>query len=186
MHTFLKALLLAATLPLVSPFLDAAAQAHAVYAQSPSGVHPQVVAFEYATGDIPAYVQVEVFAPGEADVEFQNGRTDALGRFTFTPDKPGVWAVVMSDGMGHQLRHEVTVPEALFTPDSETNSKAQASAATSGAAPAGAAVPTAATGGGGLGTLSTPWKALVGVSVLCNIFLGMGLWRRRHAPVAKS
>lgn len=161
---------------LLGPFFASQARAHAVHAQSPAGVHPQVVAFEYATGDIPAYVQVEVYAPGETEVEFQNGRTDALGRFTFTPDKPGVWTVVMGDGMGHQLRHEVTVPEALF---------AEATAPTNPSAPATAATPATATSGG-LASLSTPWKALVGVSVLCNIFLGMGLWRRRHAPAAKS
>lgn len=164
MKAFFLALTLGASLSLL-PSLAAPARAHAVHAQSPAQVHPQVVAFEYATGDIPAYVQVEVYGPGETEVEFQNGRTDALGRFAFTPDRPGVWTLVMGDGMGHQLRHEVTVPETLFaaTPTETAGTAADMTDAKPSAH-------------------STAMKALVGVSVLCNIFLGLSLWRRRSAP----
>lgn len=185
MNAVFMALMLTVTLGMAAQ----EAAAHAVHAQSPSGVHPQVVAFEYATGDIPIYVQVEVYGPGNNDVEFQNGRTDALGRFTFTPDRPGVWAVIMSDGMGHQLRHEVLVPESLFTNAAKGSTTPEANAAphmSSGTGTSSANGATSAPASTEKAGPSTAWKALVGVSVLCNIFLGIALWRRRTTPPTAS
>ena len=41
--------------------------------------------------------------------EFQNGRTDAQGRFAFLPDKPGTWTIVVADNMGHKVSHPMTI-----------------------------------------------------------------------------
>ena len=73
-----------------------------------------VLEFQYATGDPAAYAQVKVYAPkaepeNEPDIEpmskieFQNGRSDALGRFSFVPNVAGQWSVVLTDGQGHRL-----------------------------------------------------------------------------------
>jgi nickel transport protein len=53
---------------------------------------------------------VLVYAPGGGDTEFQNGRTDARGRFAFLPDRPGVWRVKVDAGMGHGFDIEIEVP----------------------------------------------------------------------------
>ncbi len=55
---------------------------------------------------------VKVFSPG-SDVEFQKGRTDQNGRFSFFPDKPGRWQVVINDGRGHGLVVDVEVDKKL-------------------------------------------------------------------------
>lgn len=87
-----------------------------------------VISFEtgFSSGDKAAYAECTVFPP-KGDVEFQNGRTDANGMFSFTPNEPGNWRVVVNGGMGHRI--EFTVPVALenqkdnaavVKPDSET------------------------------------------------------------------
>ncbi|MCD6454260.1 MAG: hypothetical protein J7L62_03035 [Candidatus Aminicenantes bacterium] len=58
---------------------------------------------------------VKVFAPGEV-VEFQKGRTDQEGRFSFFPDRPGRWQVVINDGNGHGIVADVMVDETLHAP----------------------------------------------------------------------
>ncbi len=55
---------------------------------------------------------VRVFAPGEG-TEFQKGRTDRNGRFSFYPDRPGRWQVVINDGSGHGVVVDVRVKENL-------------------------------------------------------------------------
>ena len=69
------------------------------------------VAFQVAfSGNQPAaYAKVLVYAPGLESPEFQNGRTDAKGRFAFVPDRQGVWSVQVDAGMGHQIAFEVAV-----------------------------------------------------------------------------
>ena len=151
------------------------AHAHAVRAETLANDNTQVVSFVYATGDIPAYVQVEVFGPDNAEVEFQNGRTDALGRFAFTPDKAGLWAVVMSDGMGHKLRHELTVADVAGPANTGETGEGGNNIATAATAPRGT---TGTEKAEGLPSVAS-WRALLGVSLLCNIFLGAAWWRRR-------
>ena len=70
---------------------------------------PDVQAFvvQYSTGDPVAYGEVKIYAPGQDDLEYQNGRTDAVGGFAFLPDRAGEWRIVVDAGMGH--RHEFTL-----------------------------------------------------------------------------
>ncbi len=53
---------------------------------------------------------VNVFAPGDKAF-FQKGRTDRRGRFSFYPDRPGQWYVLINDGRGHGVVVKVRVRE---------------------------------------------------------------------------
>lgn len=67
---------------------------------------PLVITRALYEGGIPlAFGLVTVLNPeGE---EFQNGRTDRLGRFVFYPDRQGTWTVIVDDEMGHLRRAQV-------------------------------------------------------------------------------
>jgi nickel transport protein len=68
-----------------------------------------VVRFAYTTGEPLSYAQAEVFSPKDDELEYQNGRLDAGGRFAFVPDGPGSWRVKVSDGMGHHSVRTIAV-----------------------------------------------------------------------------
>ena len=55
------------------------------------------------------YCEVLVFSPLDEKIEYQNGRTDSKGRFSFSPDTPGQWRIEVSDGMGHMVKGAVNV-----------------------------------------------------------------------------
>lgn len=59
-----------------------------------------VLAIHYGDGTLFAFEQYEVFAPG-TDIAFQVGRTDALGRVVFVPDREGAWKVKFVSDDGH-------------------------------------------------------------------------------------
>lgn len=67
--------------------------------------------FYYASGEPMAYCSVAVFSPGNADLEFQNGRTDQRGGFAFLPHQTGAWKVHVKDGRGHAVQAEVLVAD---------------------------------------------------------------------------
>lgn len=50
----------------------------------------------------------------DGDQIFQSGTTDPSGRFVFIPEKPGVYAVNVDDGMGHRKSIELAVKESFF------------------------------------------------------------------------
>ncbi|MBN1498378.1 MAG: hypothetical protein JXA07_16520 [Spirochaetes bacterium] len=68
-----------------------------------------VVTALYDDGEPISYAAVRIFAPGDRKVEFQNGRTDARGRFSFVPHGPGDWLVRLDDGGGHGFEEHVAV-----------------------------------------------------------------------------
>lgn len=133
------------------------AQAHAVRAAQLPEAGAVLIQFAYSTGEVPAYAAVEVYSPADQKVEFQNGRTDAQGRFAFAPDAPGLWRIVMADNMGHKLDHEVMVRQI--------------------GASGGNTADAAASGG----NFSTPLRALLGVSLLLNLGLGAFALRKRRS-----
>jgi len=49
------------------------------------------------------YSEYELFAPDSAEIPFQLGRSDALGRIAFVPDKPGLWRMKVSADSQHGL-----------------------------------------------------------------------------------
>ena len=134
----------------------AQAHAHALYAAHTLQGSVALVQFAYAGGQVPTYAKVEVYSPADAKVEFQNGRTDAQGRFAFMPDTPGQWRIIMADNMGHRVVHETTVAEN------------------------GGAAPTADAATDAWGRFATPLRALLGVSLLLNLGTMSVLWRQRR------
>lgn len=115
--------------------------------------------FYYSDGTPAAYAEVLVYAPGETEVEYQNGRTDAKGYFTFTPQKEGKWRVVMNDGMGH--RTEVNLSYAKSVPASP------------------APTPSAKTNQSSMG-IPEPGKIILGLSLIANLMLGGMVLRRKQ------
>lgn len=67
--------------------------------------------FYYASGEPMAYCAVSVFSPDNAELEFQNGRTDQRGGFAFLPNQTGAWKVHVKDGRGHAVQAEVPVAD---------------------------------------------------------------------------
>jgi nickel transport protein len=56
-----------------------------------------------------AFAKVQVFTPSAQ--EFQSGRTDRRGYFSFVPDTAGTWRLVVDDEEGHRGEIKVAVPE---------------------------------------------------------------------------
>ena len=146
----------------------AQAQAHALYAAHTWQGAVALVQFAYAGGSVPTYAKVEVYSPADAKVEFQNGRTDAQGRFAFMPDTPGQWRIIMADNMGHRVEHAVDV--------SPSQGSAQIAAQTSGP---NTDKPAANGATPGVGEFSVPLRVLLGLSLLANMALGTAVLRRR-------
>lgn len=116
------------------------------------------VRFLYSGGLPMSYAQIKVFGPGdEENQEFQNGRSDALGRFAFVPDRIGIWRIDANDGMGHAVFAEVEVP------DDDSN-------------------PLAVSGQGAQGDCFL-WKSISGISLIALLFWGIHicLGRRRSS-----
>lgn len=153
------------------------AQAHALYAAHTWQGTVALVQFAYAGGDVPTYAKVEVYSPADAKVEFQNGRTDAQGRFAFMPDTPGQWRIIMADNMGHRVEHAVE-----YTPTQPpAHVNGQAAEQVSGQ-PAGqnAPAPAAAVATPGVGSFSMPLRIVLGLSLIANMALLAAVLRRRQ------
>ena len=63
----------------------------------------------YSDDSAMSYCDVSVFAPDDAEVEYQTGITDRNGCFAFVPDASGIWRVTVDDGMGHLVTAEISV-----------------------------------------------------------------------------
>ena len=85
MRIFLLGRCAAISLAVALLLAGAAAQvsAHALYAADTRHDGVVLVQFAYSSGEQPTYAKVEVYSPADDKVEFQNGRTDAQGRFAF-------------------------------------------------------------------------------------------------------
>lgn len=68
-----------------------------------------VVTALYDDGEPISYALIKVYGPEDRKVEYQNGRTDAQGRFVFVPSAPGDWLVRLDDGTGHGFDEHVRV-----------------------------------------------------------------------------
>ena len=76
------------------------------------GTQGTTFACKFSTGDPVSYAQVLVYSPEKGETEFQNGRTDAQGTFSFLPNRPGIWNIIVNAGMGHKLDFALTVTHA--------------------------------------------------------------------------
>ena len=162
MHFFLTRNMAAIFLGALLSLVASQAQAHALYAAHTWQGAVALVQFAYAGGEQPTYAKVEVYSPADSKVEFQNGRTDAQGRFAFMPDAPGQWRIIMADNMGHRVEHAVDV--------SADPTAQQADVKNAGDA---AATP-------GVGGFSIPLRILLGLSLLANMALIAAALRRRQ------
>lgn len=70
-----------------------------------------VLSFYFPDGTKFSYEKYEVYREGEK-LPFQVGRTDALGRVIFCPDRKGSWAVKTASEDGHGAVVEVKVENA--------------------------------------------------------------------------
>ena len=122
--------------------------------------------FSYSTGEPLAYAALKVYAPGNDKIEYQNGRTDAAGCFSFIPNVSGVWRLLVTDGQGHALEAEITVGGA-----SDQNNGPEAR------------IPQAQNGPAGLPL----WlKAALGVSLLLNIYAACYFMARRKYKAVRD
>jgi nickel transport protein len=88
----------------------ASLHAHGVQGRIDSGA--VVVSAAYDSGEPVRYAKVTISGP-DSKVAFQSGNTDRNGRFSFSPDVPGEWTVVVDDGIGHRLKMDVQVDETM-------------------------------------------------------------------------
>jgi nickel transport protein len=74
-----------------------------------------VIRAAYGGSEPVSFAKVQVFAPSSPGQEFQTGVTDRRGSFSFVPDAPGAWRVVIDDEEGHRREVPITVPESFHT-----------------------------------------------------------------------
>ncbi|MEO1095771.1 MAG: carboxypeptidase-like regulatory domain-containing protein [Cyanobacteria bacterium J06638_28] len=72
--------------------LPAIALAHGVLIQARNAPAVLIEA-AYDSGEPMVNAQVQVYAPNDPQTPIFTGVTDAVGRYTFTPDQPGNWEV---------------------------------------------------------------------------------------------
>ncbi len=68
---------------------------------------------EYDDGEPMSYAEVLIYSPVDEEIEYQNGRTDKRGCFSFLPDQPGEWKIMVDDGMAHGIVAKVLVEEGI-------------------------------------------------------------------------
>jgi nickel transport protein len=93
--------------------------AHDIETQIKMGQPAVIVRATYAGKDPVAYAPVLIYAASERKTEFQNGRTDARGVFSFVPDRGGEWLFVVDDEMGHRREVKIPVDERLVASSSD-------------------------------------------------------------------
>ncbi|MFP3999211.1 MAG: hypothetical protein ACLFUN_05145 [Desulfobacterales bacterium] len=120
------------------------------------------VEFTYADGSPMSYAEVLVYSPEDDETEHQNGRADANGRFVFYPDKPGKWRIQADDGTGHLEKASVEISAG----DEEKDEKGSAAADDKDSRQSG------------VGGLPRIWAAVLGVSIILNIFSGFYILRK--------
>ena len=72
-----------------------------------------IIKVGYDDGEPMSYAEVKIFSPNNAKIEYQNGRTDRNGCFSFLPDVPGEWKIVVNDGMGHGVVTKIPIKEGM-------------------------------------------------------------------------
>lgn len=82
------------------------AWAHSVDYQV-DGVPATAVTVRFSDEEPASYSEYELFPPGQT-IPFQTGRTDALGRVVFAPDRAGEWTLKVKADSAHGL-HGITI-----------------------------------------------------------------------------
>lgn len=69
-----------------------------------------IVRAVYGGSEPVVFAKVRVYAPGGGSTQHQAGSTDRRGLFSFVPDGPGKWRVVVDDEEGHRAESFIEVP----------------------------------------------------------------------------
>jgi len=96
--------------PLFLLLLPALLAAHDLTSTVTLAAPAVIVRSVYGGSEPVAFAKVEVFAPDAGSTQHQAGSTDRRGVFSFVPDGPGVWRVVVDDEEGHRAESFVEVP----------------------------------------------------------------------------
>ena len=91
--------------------MGSTAAAHDLQHEAGVGEGAISVRLFFSDGNVFSFEAYEVYREGE-EIPFQVGRTDALGRLTFIPDRPGTWRVKVFSEDGHGLDFSVVAGEA--------------------------------------------------------------------------
>ncbi|MBN2432286.1 MAG: hypothetical protein JXQ27_12490 [Acidobacteria bacterium] len=135
-----------------------AAQAHELRIEISRQPPIILVTASYGGQEPLLYAPVDIFSPDSTDVEFQNGRTDARGRFAFLPDRSGEWRIIVDDELGHHQEISVVVEEVMLHPaDGGSSAVAEASTA----------------------TVPLLWRWLTGISLILGL-TGILFWLKAH------
>ncbi|MBN8730110.1 MAG: hypothetical protein J0L64_06170 [Acidobacteria bacterium] len=102
-----RALILSCLLVLV---VASRALAHELDASATLSPPAVVIRARYGGSEPVAFVKVQVVAPQGSPIEYQHGLTDRNGQFSFVPDGPGSWRVLVDDEEGHRRELMVSVP----------------------------------------------------------------------------
>jgi nickel transport protein len=124
------------------------------------------VEFFYSDNEPMSYAEVFVFGPQDHQVEYQNGRTDQRGRFSFYPSVPGAWRIEAGDGMGHKEVGIIEVQKEIA--DESTIKNIPAMDAGKSATP------------------SVFLKTITGLSVILNIFLVFYILKAGKMPLKQK
>ncbi|WP_031479397.1 hypothetical protein [Maridesulfovibrio frigidus] len=65
----------------------------------------------FSSGEPISYGEVLIFSPEDSEIEYQNGRTDKLGQFSFLPNKNGKWKIEINGGMGHKIFFDIDITD---------------------------------------------------------------------------
>ncbi|MBL8294860.1 MAG: hypothetical protein JNN08_23645 [Bryobacterales bacterium] len=101
--------------PLFLLLLPALLPAHDLASTVTLAAPTVIVRSVYGGSEPVAFAKVQVFAPGDGSPQHQAGSTDRRGMFSFVPDGPGTWRVVVDDEEGHRTENSVEVPANFST-----------------------------------------------------------------------
>lgn len=130
------------------------------------------VLFHYSSGEPMAWVRIKVFAP-QGPGEFVIARTDPNGIFAFVPDGPGLWRVEAQDDEGHKAVIDVHVDASFAAAGPESTA-----AGTPGQTGEPQVLPPEPSHGRERNPLVL--RALLGISLIGNLFLGLAFARKRQ------
>ena len=74
----------------------------------------------YHGGSVLTDAEVTVFLT-DPQKEFQKGRIDKKGKFSFVPDRVGTWFFLVDDGMGHRKTIKIEIDTGFFAEKSKDN-----------------------------------------------------------------
>ncbi len=155
------------TAVLVACTLPSLPRAHGVSHQVERRGAAFAVRARYHAGGPLAGATYQVLRPGQPDVVWREGRTDAQGWVEFVPDARGTWRVRIADASGHGAVVKVEVTEVALRAPAETP------------APSGAPAPASDSASSSLPT--TLLRAVAGALAIGLAFAALrGLHRRRR------